>query len=44
MGGSECHCRKCGLKIAFNRGRTERIDSKELEAFRAKYKGSIMDF
>ena len=44
MGGSECHCCKCGLKVVFNRGWPERIEPKEMEAFLSKYKGSNIDF
>ena len=41
--GSECHCKKCGLTIKFNRGWPERIEPREIEAFLQKYEGSIMD-
>ena len=44
MGGSECHCSKCGLEIKFNRGWPERIDPKEMNEFLTKYKGSQIDF
>ena len=43
-GGSECRCRKCGLVAKFNRGWTERIEPKEMDAFLQKYKGSKIDF
>ena len=45
-GGSECHCKKCGLTVRFNRADFDsptRIEPKEIKEFRRKYKGSKMD-
>lgn len=42
--GSECHCKKCGLLVTFNRGWPDRIEPKEIESFLQTYKGSTMAF
>ncbi len=41
--GSECHCRKCGLVVKFNRGWPERIEPEEMAEFLRKYKGSTVE-